>query len=441
MIERLFELGKHQSSVGRELLAGCTTFMTMAYILFVQPAMLSNDFAGNPTGLHADAVLLATCVSAAVASLLMGIYARLPIALAPGMGQNAVFVGVIMSLGAAGHAEPARAALGMVAVSGVAFLALSLLGVRELLLNTLSDSLRNSIAIGIGLFIALIGFKNGEILIDDAATLVALNADGPRAASWAVFWTGFVVAGGLHVRRVPGAILLGIVSATVVALLLGEVTWPGQATGLPQHNAVFQMDLTAAFRWQAIPVILLFLYMDIFDTMGTLVGVTESAGLSENGRLPRAKQAMLCDATGTLFGACMGTSTVTSYIESAAGVQQGGRTGLTAVTTGILFLLVLPVSPLIASVGSYAPITAPALVIVGALMFQNIGKIDWSDATEALPAFLVIAGIPFFFSIADGIALGLICYPVLKLLAGRGREVHPFLTATAVVLVAYLVLR
>lgn len=439
MLDRFFELQRHGTSVRRELLAGVTTFVTMSYILFVQPAMLSQDFAGNPTGLPSDAILLATCLAAALATLIMGIYARYPIALAPGMGQNAMFVSVIMALSASGQSESWRTGLGIVFVSGILFLFLSVLRVREAILEALSPSLRSSIAVGIGLFIALIGLKNAQVVVDHPATLTALNEHGAATSDWVVFWVGFVLTAVMLTRKIPGAILWGILAAAAVAALLGKITTPSVAVGFPEAHAIFAMDLMGVFSWQCVPYVFLFLYMDVFDTMGTLVGVTEQAGLSNEGRLERAREAMMADAVGTVASACLGTSTVTSYIESAAGVEQGGRTGLTAVTVAVLFLLALPLTPLLAVLGSYAPISAPALVIVGAMMVRNVRSIDWEDASEGIPAFLILLGIPVFFSIADGIAVGLIAYPTIKLLTGKHRELRPVTIGLGVVLLGYLV--
>ena len=419
MLDRFFRLREHQTSVLQEVSAGLVTFLTMAYILVVQPAVLSTDFSGEPTGLDSGAVLLATCLASALATFLMGMVARLPVALAPGMGQNYFFVSVITALAAQGVASPWQSALGIVFVAGLIFLLLTLIGLREVILNSLSPSLRNAVAVGIGLFIALIGLKNGG-LISDAPTLVALNVGQLSSVDGAVFWTGLLVTLTLMARRIPGAILIGIVSASCVAAATGQLTWQG-LIDFPtiQNPAAFSLNLRGAFSMTCLPFIVVFVFMDVFDTMGTLVGVTQQANLQKDGRIPQLREAMMADALGTVAGAALGTSTVTSYIESAAGVQQGGRTGLTAVTVGVLFLLALPFSPLIMAIGAYAPITAPALVVVGAMMFGNVRLIDWADETESVPAFLIIAGIPLFFSIADGMALGFVAWPLLKLVSGR----------------------
>ena len=442
MLNRHFRLDEHDVTPIRELLAGLTTFLTMSYILFVQPAVLSTDFSGEPTGLDAGAVLLATCLAAALATLVMGLWARLPIALAPGMGQNFFFVSVVMALTAGGAAHPWQTALGIVFVAGVVFLLLSLVGIREAVLYALSPSLRSSVAVGIGAFIAFIGLKNGGVIADSPGTLVTLNAQGLVSADAAVFWSGFVVTTALAVRRVPGAILIGLAVAAGLAWALGRLSFQG-LVGFPtvETSAAFALDLHSVFSLAYLPFIIVFVFMDVFDTMGTLVGVTQQAGLiDKEGRIPRLKQAMLADSLGTVAGALLGTSTVTSYIESAAGVQQGGRTGLTAVTVAVLFLLALPFSPLIVAVGSYPPITAPALVLVGAMMFVNVRHVDWSDETEAIPAFLVIMGIPLTFSIADGMALGFITWPLLKLLRGRPGEASWLMYGLSATMAAYFLL-
>ncbi len=449
MLDRFFHLADNQTSVRREFLAGLTTFLTMAYILFLQPAILSKDFAGNSTGLDPDAVLLATCVASALATLIMGLYAKYPIALAPGMGENFVFVAVITTL-AANHVPNAwQVALAIVLVAGVLFLVLSLAGVREAILDALSPSMRNGIAVGIGMFIAFIGLKNAGVIVESPGTLVQLN-ENMLSADLAVFWFGFLVTVALYVWKVRGSILLGILAAFLLAIGLkaagvpAAIQWPTQVMGFPdiEQNAAFQMDLWSIVTyWKlCIPFIFVFLFMDLFDTLGTLIGVSEQAGFMEDGRLPRARQAMTADAVGTVAGACLGTSTVTSYIESAAGVEQGGRTGLTSVTVAALFLVALLFSPLLNVVGAYAPVTAPALVMVGCMMARNVTKIQWNDPSESVPAFLIVIGIPLCFSIADGMAIGLIAYPIVKLLGGKAREVKWLMYLLALILLAYFVL-
>ncbi|HID24189.1 MAG TPA: NCS2 family permease [Planctomycetaceae bacterium] len=440
MWDRFFRLSENQTTVRRELLAGLVTFLTMSYILFVNPAILSR-FDGQPTGLDHDAVLLATCVASAVATLIMGLYARYPIALAPGMGHNVFFVSVIMTLGAMGWQAPWRTALGIVFIAGVLFLLLSLLGVREAIIRVISPSMKNSIAVGIGLFIALIGLRHGGLVVGRPGTLVGLTPE-MTSPEVAVFCVGFLVTGVLYVRRMTGALLWGILAGAAAAVGMGKATWPETVFGLPriEQSAILQMDLAGAVTASCLPFVVIFLFMDLFDTIGTLIGVAEQAGFIKDNELPRARQALTADAVGTVIGACLGTSTITSYIESAAGVEQGGRTGLTSVTTALLFLQALPFANVIRTIGRYDPITAPALVFVGIMMIRNVRKIDWDDPTEAIPAVLVIGGIPFFYSIADGMALGLVTYPILKLLGGRGRETGWLMYVVAAVLVGYFVL-
>ena len=411
----------------------------MAYILVVQPQVLSSDFNDQPTGLDPGAVLLATALASAAATFLMGVYARLPIGLAPGMGQNFFFVSVVMALTAAGHENAWQSALGIVLVSGLLFVAISIFGVRAAILEALSPSLRSGVAVGIGLFIAFIGLKNAG-LVAAAPTLVALNAASLLTADTAVFFVGLCATLLLVLRKVPGAILLGVVAAIITATVLGKLRFDG-VFGLPdvQHRAAFAFDLSGVFTMHALPYIAVFLFMDVFDTMGTLVAVTQQAGLMKQGRIPRLQQAMIADSTGTVLGALLGTSTVTCFVESAAGVQAGGRTGWTAITVAVLFLLALLVSPLILTVGSYLPVTAPALVYVGAMMFSQVRFIAWEDPSEAVPAFLVVLGIPLFFSISDGIALGFIAYPLLKVFAGKARQVPWPMYGIAFLLLAYYV--
>jgi AGZA family xanthine/uracil permease-like MFS transporter len=409
----------------------------MAYIIFVQPAVLSTDLAGRPTGLDFGAVLLATCLGASIGSILMGLVADYPIALAPGMGENFFFVTGVMGLAALGVQDAWQTALGMVFLSGVVFILLTVLRVREAVIDAISPSMRNGIAVGIGLFIAFIGLRNGGIIVGKPGTLLGLNSQ-LASADVAVFGLGLLVASVLLVRGVRGALLWGIIAAAVLAAALGKIHFAG-VLGFPHvaRNAIFAMNVGGALHPALFPFIIVFLFMGLFDTVGTLVGVAEQAGLLVNDRLPRANRALLADATGITAGACLGTSTITCYIESAAGVAAGGRTGLAAIVTGILFLLALLFGPLVRMIGGYAPLTAPALVLVGAMMIQNARKIAWDDPSEAVPVFLTVVGIPLSYSIADGLALGFVSYPLVKLLGGRGREVGWLAYVMAALLVAY----
>jgi AGZA family xanthine/uracil permease-like MFS transporter len=464
MFERFFQLTEHQSSIRIELLAGLTTFLTMAYIIFVQPAVLSGEMFGKPTGMDFGAVTTATCLSAALATAIMAFYARYPIAQAPGMGENFFFVfSAIPAAAAAGFGNPWQVALGTVFLSCLLFLFLSLVGLRELIFNAVSPSLKNGIASGIGLFIAFIGLQNASLILKDPGTAVKLNAHF-TSPDLIVFFTGLLLTAVLHARKVRGSILWGILGATGLAaawkialahapeavagspavaesMLVKRFEFAKSIVAAPPSLAptFLKMDLAHALSPKMLSFIFVFLFMLVFDAIGTLIGVCEQAGFMQDNKLPRARQAMLSDAVGTVAGAALGTSTVTSFVESAAGVEQGGRTGLTGLVVAVLFLLALFFSPLIAMIGSYPPITAPALVIVGAMMMRNVTKVDWQDYSESVPAFLTLIGIPLSYSIADGLALGFISYPIIKFFSGRGREIGWLTYALAVILLAYFV--
>ena len=483
MLERIFRLRENGTSVRTEVLAGATTFLTMAYIVFVQPAVLSGSLFGAPTGMDFGAVMTATCVAAAISTVIMALYGRYPIALAPGMGENFFFVlSVIPAAARFGFAEPWKVALGVVFVSGVLFFLVFLLGIREKLFDGLSPSMKNGIAVGIGLFIAFIGLQNAGVIVTAASivpatppvlapgTLVKLNAQFASPDIF-VFIVGLVVTAALHARRVRGSILWGIAAAvalTVALRLALPVLWPAAWQSdavrhsmlvtrfrLPDPSVpvwrwivapppslgptLMRMDLVHALSPSMWPFIIIFLFMNTFDAIGTLIGIGEQAGFIKDNRLPRVRQAMLADQAGAVLGACLGTSTTTSYIESAAGVEAGGRTGLTGVVVAALFLLALFFSPVVALVGSYPPITAPALFVVGALMAKNVCRIDWSDYTEAIPAFMTLLGIPLSFSIADGLGLGFVVYPLLKLCSGRGRETGWLTYVMGALLLVYFV--
>jgi len=429
MLDRVFKIQEKGTTIRIEVMAGLATFMTMAYIIFVNPATLSVDYAGNPTGLSVDAAMLATCLAAFVASVFMGLYANFPIVQAPGMGENFFFVTVIMALTAQGVTNSWQVALGIVFISGVVFLVLSILRVREAIIDAVSPSLKNGIAVGIGLLIAFIGLKGSGIIITTETTIKL--TDEVMQPSVLIFFAGLFLTAVLHVRGVRGAILWGILFNTLLALVLGEVRFEG-IVGLPQDHAFFKFNLGAAISLRFLPFVIAFLFMDMFDTVGTLIGVSEQAGFMKDNRLPGANRALLSDAVGTVVGACTGTSTVTSFVESSVGVEYGGRTGLVSVTAGLLFLLALFFTPLVGMVGKLPAITAPALVIVGAMMARNVHKIVWEDFSEAVPAFLVMLGIPLTFSVADGLAMGFVAYPVIKLCSGRGRDVSWLMIVVAI---------
>jgi len=426
MIEKLFKLSENKTNIRTELIAGLTTFLTMAYIIFVNPAILSVDFGGNPTGLDFNAVMLATCLSAAIATFIMGVYANYPIAQAPGMGENFFFVSVIMGISALGVVKAWQIALGIVFISGVLFLIISLFNVREKLMNVISPSLKNGIAVGIGLFIAFLGLQNAKVLTSNPGTLVQLNSNLVNAEI-GVFLFGLIVISILLIKRVKGAIFIGILLSAALSVMLGEVEFTGIVSRPPSiAPTFFKMDLVGVFKsiplQEAISFIIIMLFMDVFDTIGTLVGVGEQAGFIKDNKLPRANKAMMSDAIGTVTGACLGTSTVTSYIESVSGVEAGGRTGLTSVFVALFFALAIFFSPLVKMISFFKPITASALVIVGAMMMRNVRKIDWSEYSESIPAFLIIAGIPLTCSISNGLAFGFISYPVCRIFSGKAKE-------------------
>jgi AGZA family xanthine/uracil permease-like MFS transporter len=420
MLERLFRLRENATDVRTEVLGGLTTFMTMAYIVFVNPAILSG------TGMDFDAVMVATCLSAGMATWVMGLAANYPIAMAPGMGENIFFLTVVTGMGISW-----QVGLAAVFVSGIVFFILTFVKIRELIIDAVPASLKHAIAVGIGLFIAYMGLKNAGIVEFTPPAGLPHIGDLTRPATL-VALAGLAATTGLLARRVRGAILWGILLSTLLAWGTDLVAWQGMISRPPSLAPTFlQLELRELLRLELVPVIIVFLYMAVFDAIGTLIGVGEQGGFLRDGRLPRATPALMADSSGTVLGALLGTSTVTAYVESATGVGEGARTGLANIVTGALFFLALFFAPLARMVGGgitledgsvLYPLTASALVVVGSIMARSIGKIEWADATESFPAFLVIVGIPFVWSIADGIALGFIAYPVLKILTGRHRE-------------------
>jgi AGZA family xanthine/uracil permease-like MFS transporter len=432
MLEKLFKLEQHGTTVSREIIGGLTTFMTMAYIIFVQPAVLS------AAGMDFGAVMVATCVSSAVAIFLMAFLANYPIALAPAMGHNFFFVyTVCLAMGI-----PWQTALGANFISGAFFIILSFFGLRETLVNSIPNSLKQAIAVGIGLFIALIGFQWAGIVTYTPGTIVGLGKLHSPPVLLAIF--GLILITILYTLKIKGAIVLGIVITAIVGIPTGIVKYYGIISTPPSvAPTFFQLNIGAALTLSLLPTIFILFFLDLFDTVGTLIGVSEQAGLVKDGKLPRARQALLSDALGTVTGTIMGTSTVTSYIESSTGVASGARTGLANVTTGLLFLIALLFYPLVKMIGGgfgieggvLYPVTAPALIIVGTLMMSGVTRIDWNDFTEAIPAFLTIVIMPYAFSITEGIAVGFIFYTMLKLVTGKIREVHPILIVFAVLFI------
>ena len=413
MLEKLFGLKAHGTTVRTEVLAGATTFLTMAYIIVVNPAILSE--AGMPIA----AVAATTCLSAGIGSLLMGFLANYPLALAPGMGLNAYFTYTVVK----GLGVPWETALGCVFVSGVAFLLLTVAGVRQLIVRSIPKPLLAATAAGIGLFIAFIGLKNAGLVVASPVTTVALgDLKTPTAL---LTLAGLVLIAALQARKVKGAMLIGILVITVIGWFLGLSKWTGWTFGPAALMQTFgKLDIPGAFNLGGsfgvalLEIIFVFLFVDLFDNVGTLAAVTKRAGLQgPDGEIPRLNRILYADSIAAMAGAVAGTTTVTSYVESASGVAVGGRTGLTAVVTGLLFLLALLVAPLAGLVPAAA--TAPALILVGAMMVGALGEVEWDNPLDAVPAFLTVVMIPLTFSIANGLAFGITAYAVLKIAAGK----------------------
>jgi adenine/guanine/hypoxanthine permease len=410
LIERYFRLAENQTTVRREFLGGLTTFITMAYIVVVNPQILGQ------AGMPVDGVLFATSVSAAAATLVMGIYANYPIALAPGMSLNAYFTYVVCL----GMQVPWRTALGVIFFSGVFFLILTVTRVREQIVNGIPECLKYSTAGGIGMFIAFVGLRNAKLVVGNPVTFVSLGSFANREAQLACI--GLVIMLVLMTRKINGAILIGIFATTVLGILRGMASWPTSIVSWPHPASTWlQLDLRGALHLGLLEIVFVFLFVDLFDNVGTLVGVCEQGGFVKDGKIPRVGRALVSDAVGTIFGALTGTSTVTSYIESAAGVAAGARTGLSNIFVAGFFLLAAFCSPLAAAIPGYA--TAPALILVGALMTESIARVEWKEFTEAIPAFVTLVATPLTFSIATGLSLGLISYTLVKVAAGRLREV------------------
>ena len=417
--ERFFGLAQRGTDVRTEVTAGATTFLTMAYIAFVNPQILSD------AGMPFDAVFVATCLAAAFSTLVMGLYANYPIALAPGMGLNAFFAyGVVLGLG-----HKWEVALGAVFVSGVLFLVLSVLPVRRWIVEAIPQGLKLAIAAGIGLFLGVIALKNAGIIQASEATLVTTGE--LMAPEPVLSLLGFCAIAALAARRVPGAALIGMLGVAAAGLILGVSEWKGVASLPPDPTpTLLALDIAGALQAGMIAVILTFLIIDLFDTTGTLIGVAHQAKLlDDRGQLPRIERALIADSTGTVGGALLGTSPVTSYIESAAGASAGGRTGLTAVTVAGLFLACLFFAPLAGSTPPYA--TASAILYVACLMARPLVDVNWRDVTESAAAIMTVIAIPLTFSIADGIGIGFLTYVLIKVMAGRWRECSPMLIAVA----------
>jgi len=452
MLEKLFKLKERNTNVQTEVMAGITTFMTMAYILFVNPSILGS------AGMDKNAVLLATALGASAVTIMMGLFVNYPIALAPGMGLNAFYAfTVVIGMGVSW-----QIALGAVFISGIIFVILTVTQVRQLLIEGMPNSLKHAITVGIGLFITIIGLKMSGIMSIRLSlipptlekimaghgngtpmyfeTIMELGKIAHKEVLLAVF--GLIFISILTARNVKGSMLIGIVTSTLVGIGMGLVKVPAgfSPVAIPDftRNAFFALDIPGAIGMGLITIVFTFTFVELFDTMGTLVGTTSKAGLMDkDGKIPGIGKAMLVDATGVSLGAVLGTSTITAFVESAAGVAAGGRTGLTAVVCGGLFLLALFFKPIVSLIPDAA--TAPALIIVGCLMMEGVRNIDFSDFTEAMPAFMTIVMMPFTYSIANGISFGLVMYPVLKLVTGRHKDVHWIVYILAALVVVRLV--
>ena len=410
-LERYFEFKTLGADWKTEILAGATTFITMAYIVFVNPTIL------RETGMPFTAVVAATCLSAAFGSILMGAYARYPIALAPGMGLNAYFTYTVVK----GMGVPWQTALGAVFLSGAAFLILTLAGIRQLIVSAIPAELYSAVAAGVGLFIAFIGLKNAGIIVPDPATTVTLGNLRDPNTLLAIF--GLLLIALLLAWGVRAAMLLGILATTLAGAALGLVSWRPQSYQLSEISATaFKLDIASTLKIGLVEIVFVFLFVDLFDNIGTLVAVGKKAQLFVDNKIPRIERIFLADASATIVGSLTGTSTVVSYIESSAGVAAGGRTGITAIVTGLLFVAALFVAPLVGAIPAAA--TAPALIIVGSFMASAVGEIDWADFTIAVPAFLTMMMIPLTFSIANGLAFGFTTFTLLKIFRGEFRRVN-----------------
>ena len=423
--ERRFKLSEHGTDVKTEILAGITTFMTMGYILAVNPDILSS------TGMDKGGVFTATAISAIIATLIMAFYANYPFALAPGMGLNAFFAFTVVGI----MGKSWQFALTAVFLEGIIFIILSFFKVREAIFDSIPMNLKKAVSVGIGLFIALIGFVNAGIVVPGEGIIVDLG--NLKAAGPLLALIGLIITGVLLAKNIKGALLIGMIITTIIGIPMGVTPLPeGMLVQLPPSvkDVAFQFEWGEIFTWEMLLVVFTFLFVDVFDTVGTLVGVASKADmLDEEGKLEKASQALMADAVGTVAGACLGTSTVTTYVESASGVADGGRTGLTALSTACMFFLALFFSPLFGMIPGEA--TAPALILVGLFMMSPIKEIDLEDFTEAIPAFLTIVMMPFAYSIAQGIVFGMVSYVILKLLSGRHKEVSGVMYVLAILFI------
>ena len=423
MLDKFFKLTENTSTLRTEIIAGITTFMTMVYILAVNPSILS------AAGMDKDAVFTATALSAIIATLVMSLVAKLPFALAPGMGLNAFFAFTVVL----GMGYSWQFALTAVFLEGIIFILLTAFNIRELIVNSIPLNLKHAVSVGIGLFIAFIGLKGTGLIVDNPATLVGLG--DMRNPAVLVGLAGVIIIGVLFAKKVKGAILIGILASTIIGIFVGITVIPENFSLVslpPSIEPIFlKFDFSQVFTLDMLIVLFTFLFVDMFDTVGTLVGVSSKADmLDKDGNVPRVKQALFADAIGTTVGAMLGTSTVTTYVESAAGVAEGGKTGMTALTVAIMFVLALFFAPIFMIIPAAA--TAPALIIVGLFMISPIMKIDLDDFTEAIPAFFTIIMMPLTYSIAEGIVFGMLSFVILKLLTGRYKEIKPIMYVIAI---------
>lgn len=424
-MEKFFSLKENGTDVRTEVMAGVTTFLTMVYILIVNPALLSS------IGIPFEQVFMATVISAVIGTLIMGLVAKYPIAIAPGMGLNAYFASVV---GAQGLSY--QTVFGTVFIAGLLFLLISVTSLRKMIIDAIPDSLKYGITSGIGLFIAFIGLKNAGIIVPNESTMVTLgdlHQQGTVLALAGLFITLIFMA-----RNIKGAIFIGMIVTAIIAYFIGLLDFDG-VLSVPPTPVFFDIDIAGVFTNSLYSIVFAFLLVTIFDTTGTLIGVTEQAGLTKDGKIPRAKKAFLGDAIATTVGSMFGTSPSTAYVESSTGVAAGGRTGLTATVVAILFAASIFFSPLISAISSVQAITAPVLIIVGCFMMEGLAKVNWKVFDESFPAFAIILTMPLTSSISTGIAIGFITYPLMKVFSGKGKSVHPLIYIFGLIFLVQLI--
>ena len=445
-ISSFFKFSERKTNFSTEILAGFTIFTAMSYIIFLQPLIMSGKQVDMTTGMDMNALITGTCIASAVGCFLMGILANYPIGLAPGMGGNFLLVTTVVPACAAlmgmevGEAPVWQVALGLVFVSGIVFIILTFFNIRQLFMHAISPSLKSAISAGIGLFITIVGLKNGGIIKVQQSTGFVLTGD-LRQATVIIFFIGLLAITTFCVLKIKGGVLYGIIIAALASLIAGKIHFTGVVDTPASMAPIFaKLDLTTVFKniVKFIPLLLVLTFLDIFDTMGTLIGVGTHANLMKDGKLDHASQAFAADSVATLFGSVCGHSTVTCYIESATGVEVGGRTGFTAIVTGLFFLIALFFQPIVQAITEFPPITAPALVVVGAMMMKSVKEIDWEDYSESVPAFLILVGVPLTYSIAYGMMLGFVAYPIVKILTGRGKQIGWLNYVMGAILLVYL---